>query len=269
MKTTIYHRNFHGKKRGVASAIGILFMVGILMTSIIPMFMYVNQVNNYYDMTVIEMRYEEEDKNNEDLRVYAYGTSATSINIWLKNDGAIPVNINRLWVERADLQKVMIFNSTNKPNNFTLQLPASSQVTLRGLSLTSVLAGDINENKFNVYAITDRGNKFASQTNTLSQSATGWETSSTEFMINIMVQSGSTEDFKFVVYNATTLDYINEKRIEDVHGTGYTIMNVPKDGLYLIECWKKQGGSYSVFVDEQSKLLTWDHPTTLVEFIYN
>ena len=229
--------------------------------------MYVNQVNNYYDMTVIEMRYEEEDKNNEDLRVYAYGTSATSINIWLKNDGAIPVNINRLWVERADLQKAIIFNSTNRPDNFTLQLPASSQVTLRDLDLSSALEST-NENKFNVYAITDRGNKFASQTNTLSQSGDGWETSSTEFMINIMIQSPSTEDFKFKVYNATSIEYIKEKRIDDVHGTGYTIINVPKDGYYLIECWKKTGAIYEL-VDQQNKLLTWDHPTTLVEFIYS
>jgi hypothetical protein len=268
MKTTKYHRSFHGKKRGVASAIGILFMVGILMTSIIPMFMYVNQVNNYYDMTVVEMRYEEEDKNDEDLRVYAYGANSTAINVWLKNDGAIPVNINRLWVERADLQKFIIFNSTNRSDDFTLQLPASSQATLRGLSLSCVLGGE-NENKFNIYAITDRGNKFASQTNTLSKSGNVWVTSSTEFIINILIQSGSTEDFKFKVYNATTLEYINERKIDDVHGTGYTVINVPTEGYYLIECWKKTGGVYSELVDEQSIILTWEHPTTFVEFIYS
>ena len=89
MKTTKYHRSFHGKKRGVASAIGILFMVGILMTSIIPMFMYVNQVNNYYDMTVVEMRYEEEDKNDEDLRVYAYGANSTASRIIASNPQGI------------------------------------------------------------------------------------------------------------------------------------------------------------------------------------
>ena len=34
------------KKRGVASVLGILLMVGILITSILPTFIYVNEVNN-------------------------------------------------------------------------------------------------------------------------------------------------------------------------------------------------------------------------------
>jgi len=265
-----YHKR---KRRGVASAIGILFMVSILMTSIIPMFMYVNQVNNWYDTTVVEMKIADDDRSREELGVYAYGASSTSISVWLRNSGAISINVSRVWAVRADLQKVLIFNSTNRPDNFTLQIPASSHVTLKGLDLTSVLALPLDENeninKFNIFAVTERGNRYSSETNTLAQSGSGWETSTMEFLINIMLQSASTNTFKLKVYNASVVpkEYVTEKIIENVHGTGYTLINVPKAGLYNITCDRKQGSNW-ILLDEKSKILTWTRPATWVEFGY-
>ena len=265
-----YHKR---KRRGVASAIGILFMVGILMTSILPMFMYVNQVNNWYDTSVVEMKMADDDRGSEELQVYAYGASSTTISVWLRNSGAIPINVSRVWAVRADLKKIMIFNSTNRPDNFTLQIPASSHVTVKGLDLTSVLTFPLvdneNVNKFNIYAVTERGNKFASETNTLAQSGSGWETSTMEFLINIMLQSASTNTFKLKVYNASVVPkvFVTEKIINDVHGTGYTLINVPKAGLYNVTCQRKSGNEWPL-VDEKSKILTWTRPATWVEFTY-
>ena len=125
MQRNGYHRR---RRRGVASAIGILLMVGILMTSVIPLFMYVNRVNNYYDRTVAEMKIADDDRGREDLEVYAYGASSTSISVWLRNKGAVPVNVSRIRVMREDLERIMIFNSTNRPDNFTLQISPSSQL---------------------------------------------------------------------------------------------------------------------------------------------
>lgn len=267
-------KRFHkGKRRGVASAIGILFMVGILMTSILPMFMYVNQVNNWYDTTVVEMKMADDDRSREVLQVYAYGASENAISIWMNNNGATSINVTRVWAVRSDLKKVLIFNSTNRPDNFTLQIPASSHETLKGLDLTSVLtfplASNENINKFNIYAVTERGNKIASETNTLAQSGSSWETSTMEFLINIMLQSASTNTFKLKVYNASVVpkEFVTEKIIENVHGTGYTLINVPKAGLYNVTCDYKQGSDWILF-DEKSKILTWTRPATWVEFKY-
>ncbi len=55
-------RSCRRKKRGVASVLGILIMVGILMTSILPTFIYVNEVNNYYDRAVVELKIVDEDR---------------------------------------------------------------------------------------------------------------------------------------------------------------------------------------------------------------
>ena len=257
------------RRRGVATSLGILIMVGILITSIIPMFLYVNEVNNYYDKTVVEMKIADDERSREDIEVYAYGANETAISVWLKNKGAVSVNITHIRVMRADLQKVIIYNSTNRPENFTLQISASAQETIVGLDLTPVL--EDGKNKFNIYVATNRGNSFASETNTLSQSGNGWETSVMEFLINIMIHSPSTQDFQFKVYNTTggsKDDPITEKEIENVHGTDYTMVNVPMAGIYNVTCYRRVGSVYSELVDEKFRTLTWSHPVTWMEFYY-
>lgn len=259
------------RRRGVATVLGILIMVGILITSILPMFLYVNEVNNYYDKTVVEMKIADDERSREDLKVYAYGHNATAISVFLQNKGSISVDVTHIRVMRADLQKVIIYNSTNRPENFTLQISASAQQTIIGLDLTPVLnLTDEEPNKFNIYVATNRGNSFASETNTLSQSGSGWETSVMEFLINIMIHSSSTEDFQFKVYNTTggSPVFITEKEIENVHGTDYTMVNVPMDGIYNVTCYRRTGGEYSDFVDEKFRTLTWSHPVTWMEFYY-
>lgn len=261
-------------RRGVASAIGILLMVGILMTSVIPLFMYVNRVNNYYDRTVVEMKIADDDRGMEDLEVYAYGGSSTSVSVWLRNKGSVPVNVSRIRVMRDDLERIMIFNSTNRPDNFTLQISASSQATITGLDLTDVLLFPLAsyelQNRFNVYVVTERGSKFASETNTLAQSGSGWETATMEFLMNIMVHSGSTETFLLTVYNATVDPkvYVTEKEMEVHVGTGYTIINVPKAGAYNVTIQNWKGSGWDPVFDEKSKILTWSHPVTWMEFGY-
>lgn len=258
------------RRRGVATSLGILIMVGILITSIIPMFLYVNEVNNYYDKTVVEMKIADDERSREDIEVYAYGFNESAISVWLRNKGAVSVNITHIRVMRADLQKVIIFNSTNRPDNFTLQLSASTQVTIKGLDLTPVL--EDGKNKFNVYVATDRGNLFASETNTLSQSENGWETSTMEFLINAMVHSSSTKTFLLTAWNATDHPkiYITEKElIVSALSTSYTIINVPGPGPYnvTIQWWKGSAWEDPPF-DEKSKILSYSHPITCVEFYY-
>jgi len=255
------------KRRGVASAIGILFMVGILMTSIIPMFMYVNQVNNHYDRTVVEMKNVDDERGREDLEVYAYGVDESSISVWLRNKGSVSVKVNHIWVIRNDLKKAKIFDSSNLPLELVKEIPASSIDTILDLNLEEVLATP-EENKFNIYVATERGNKFSSETNTLAQSVTGWNPSTVEFLINVMIHSGSTSDYRIEVYDITVdpepLEPITWKEIRIHVGTGYTIINAPSDGIYRIELYKSQGGW--IYVGAEERTLTWIHPATWVEF---
>ena len=227
------------KRRGVASAIGILFMVGILMTSIIPMFMYVNQVNNHYDRTVVEMKNVDDERGREDLEVYAYGVDESSISVWLRNKGSVSVKVNHVWVIRNDLKKAKIFDSSNLPLEFPKEISASSIDTILDLDLTDVLTPTLEENKFNIYVATERGNKFSSETNTLAQSVTGWNPSTVEFLINVMIHSGSTRDYRIDVWDITDSEnpeLVTQKEMRVHVGTGYTIINAPSDGIYRIEC---------------------------------
>jgi hypothetical protein len=150
---------YRKRKRGVASVLGILLMVGILITSILPTFLYVNEVNNYYDRTVVDLKIADNERNMENLEVYAYGHNETSVDVFIVNRAPLASNVTRIWVLNYTLQDAWIFNSTNRPD-LPLFLEASEQTTLR-LDFT-----DINEvgNSYNIEVTTERGNKFSSTT---------------------------------------------------------------------------------------------------------
>lgn len=258
------------KKRGISTVLGILLMVGVLFTSIIPIFMYVNEVNNYYDRTVVNMKISDDERSREDLTVYAYGKNATAINVFIKNSGSVSMNITRVWVIRADLKDLMIFNSTNRPDDFTLQLLASAQETIIGLNLAKIITWNTNLDYFNIFVTTKRGNKFSSSTNTLHRTEDGWETSTLIFQIEIIIQSSSNEHYKLTVYNSTIIPkvYITDKVVEDVHGSFFTIIDVPEAGAYNVTIQRREGQEYGVPFDERKRILTWSHPITIMEFRY-
>ncbi len=76
---------YHKKKRGVASVIGMIIIVGIMITSIIPTFIYINEVNNYYDRTVVDLKITDNERSMENLEVYAYGHSLTEVDVFIVN----------------------------------------------------------------------------------------------------------------------------------------------------------------------------------------
>ena len=149
------------KNKGISTVLGILFMVGILLTAVIPLFIYVNEVNNYYDITTIDMKIVDDKRSMEDLDVFAFGHNQTStaIDVFLVNRAPFSLNITRIWVIRTDLQKTLIFNSTNVVS-LPLQLRASTQATIENLNLVTILENETID-YFNIEVATERGKKYA------------------------------------------------------------------------------------------------------------
>ena len=159
---------YRRKRRGVASILGVLIMVGILITSILPTFIYVNEVNNYYDRTVVNLKIADEDRDYEDLEVHAYGHNATSVDVLIINRAPLASNITRIWVMNTTLQDAWIYNSTNRPD-LPLYLSASEQTSIR-LDFTGI---NSEGTSYRIEVTTDRGNKFSSATNPLTYTVGG------------------------------------------------------------------------------------------------
>jgi hypothetical protein len=174
-------------------------MVGILFTTVIPLFIYVNSVDNYYDTTVVNMGIADQERSMEDLIFYAYGKTDDEdedlINLFIINQGSITVNVVHVWVVREDLEETLVFTSQNvsipiNGEDLPLQINPSNQVAFGNLTVTSILDPDPNKNYFNVYITTARGNKFSSSTNPLHKNGGGWGTSGNWPWIDVRINSG-------------------------------------------------------------------------------
>ena len=265
----IRHVSRRRKKRGISTVLGILFMVGILFTSVIPLFMYVNEVNNYYDRTVVDLKIADQERSMEDLTVYAFGHNETAIDVFIINSGPISLNITHIWIMRKDLQDTLIFNSTNC-EDLPLQLIASRQATIENLTLTPIITGTESMDYFNIEVATERGNKYSSQNNPIHRISSGeWESSTQELQIQVIVKSDWGLDIYLVevegVDNSTSGFYDRTESFQ-LHGDFFTIFSIPKIGSYNVTVNAWQGGGYNRFVGESTAVLTWSHPNALRKF---
>ena len=248
------------RKRGVASVIGILLMVGILITSILPTFLYVNEVNNYYDRTVVDLKITDNERRLEYLEVYAYGHNDTSVDVFIINRAPLASNISRIWVLNNTLQDAWIFNSTNRPD-LPLYLGAAEQTTLR-LDFTNIKEEGCS---YIIEVTTDRGNKFSSNTNPLTFSGGEWQTGSMEFNVQIIIRSSQGNDrYLIQIYGPENhYDFVDSATVQ---GQFFSVFSVPQAGQYNITVQNiKGGGSYFVYTN-QTVVLSWVYPTAFCQF---
>ncbi len=252
---------YRRKRRGVASVLGILIMVGILITSILPTFIYVNEVNNYYDRAVVDLKIADEDRYYEDLEVHAYGHNQTTVDILIINRAPLASNITRIWVTNTTLQDAWIFNSTNHPD-LPLYLSASEQTSIR-MDFTGINA---EGSSYRIEVTTERGNKFSSTTNPLTYTVGGeWQTGSMEFNIQVIVQSSQGNDrYLIKIYGPENhFDFIDSATVQ---GQFFSVFSVPQAGQYNVTVQNIKGGSYYVPTNT-SVILSWIYPTAFCQFV--
>jgi hypothetical protein len=247
---------YHKKKRGVASVIGMLIIVGIMITSIIPTFIYINEVNNYYDRIVVDLKITDNERSMENLEVYAYGNSLTEVDVFIINRAPLATNITRIWVMNSTLQDAWIFNITNSDD---LYLVAAEQTTFT-LNFTGISMEGFS---YIIEVTTDRGNKFSSNTNPLTLTQEGWQTGTSEFKIQVLILSKvGSDDYRIDVNG---LDgYSDNIKVFGVQGQFFCLFDVPQAGDYNITVTSTKGTDYQV--GNTTVLLTWLRPTSFTSF---
>ena len=234
------------------------------MTSILPTFIYVNEVNNYYDRTVVDLKIADDERSKENLEIHAYGYNETWINVFIINRSPLAVNITRIWVMEPSLQNYTLFNSTNRPADLPYQMSSSEQVTF-ALDFSEI----ITFNGFMIEVTTERGNKFSSITNPLTydSGSNTWQTGTMEFHIQVIINSGPGNDrFKIEIrgLNETHYDWIDSGN--NVQGQFFSVFNVPLTGYYNVTASEKQGQDWSQ-IGNETVILTWIYPNAFCQFI--
>ena len=90
------------KRKGVSTILGTLIFIGILFTSVIPMFLVMKQADNIYAQKMHEMEKLDQTRDMESIEVYAYPIKdEDQIKISIENVGVVPAEIVRVWINNT------------------------------------------------------------------------------------------------------------------------------------------------------------------------
>ena len=214
-------------KSGMATVLGMLIFVGILFTCVIPLFLYINKVNSYYDRAATEIRQFDQDREGEWIDVYAYpsGDPPDKLNIYIKNLRPLSVKIVRVWINDDKF-------------NFSFQIRAMETRTMEPIEV-----GLTETKAFYIKVMTARGNAFSSFTNPLYYVADGggWS-GGTSFTIQIVIET--LPPLRQRVFHVTVADDMDPANVEffyeayvvkrALETTCFTAVTVPLDGDYYV-----------------------------------
>lgn len=264
MRRQTYPSRCHS--RGIAAIVGVLLMVGILYTTVIPLFLYVNQVNNSYDKTVVDMKTVDQERSMEKLEVHAFGHNSTTaeLDVFIISRCSIATNITRIWMVKMDLERVVLFDSTNH-TSLPLQVNPSHQGILHIPPISNLVANDT----YKIEVTTHRANKYAALTNPVKWTGTQWYTSVTRFEIEIIVE---TDKWGSEYYNTTIQgqgSHFNYtvRTSDPSHGNFFTILPVPFADMYEVTVYGTKGqNTYEVPPGKQLVSVNTAYPIALVSF---
>lgn len=224
-------------RRGISTVLGVLLMVGILFTTVIPVFIYVNSLNNYYDLTVVNMKIADQERSREEMEVYAWGRN-DSVDVYMINRGSMSLNVMRIWFMGTYLNKTLIFTSENESSPLPLQLIASSQetVTLSSSDFSTIIDADPDLNHFNIYVTTARGNKFPSRTNPLRYDE-GWIFASKPPWITVFIYSDQGDDNYRVTAVCEDSGKIYNREYYHINGYFSFVIDVTEFSSYNVTAW--------------------------------
>ena len=243
-------------KAGISTVLGMLIFIGVLFTCVIPLFLYINEVNNMYDRTVIEMKQFDEDRESEIIDVYAYplGESDTRICLYIKNKCPLPVTVKRVWINNYAFD--LSFNISSMQFNTTSPIDVS------------VLLPSEGTKDFRIKVTTTRGNIFASLTNPLEYTAEngGSWTGGVGFSINIVLTGTLWGHYNFKVSNASDPGQVFYSITEMMwwlsEQSYFKRVNLPGPGTYNVTI------SYLDYSKNEIKRLTLDDPSEWVFMNY-
>jgi archaellum component FlaF (FlaF/FlaG flagellin family) len=209
---------------------GTLIFVGILFTSVIPMYMVMRQADNVYAQKKLEITRADDDRGREDLWVFAYPDDVEDDQIYVNvaNKGTVPVDIVRVWVYDY---------------NFTVSESAiaSGNETQFG----PYIVGLTNDTSCFVTVTTERGNVFNSISGDLYYSDGTWYTPSLGVVVNIGNDQGK---YRIHIHSGTLTGPHVTGNDPDYESTSTEWNDVTKwfevtsEGSYVVEVWKKKTG---------------------------
>ncbi len=216
------------KRKGVSTILGTLIFIGILFTSVVPMFLVMKQADTIYTQKVHEAEIEDDERKREDLIIYTY-PDVQKIEVKVKNKGNVPVKIIRVWINDQ-------YNATN------MLIPSNSEAILGSFEVFGLEEGYTAD----VKVTTERGNVFYCVSGTLYYTGGGWST--TSYGICVIVHNPQGGEYQIQLLNVTegpdhwdVIYQSKSKEWDDVVAT--TPVSEPSPD-YQIDVYERKGANW-------------------------
>ncbi|MFH0748613.1 MAG: hypothetical protein V1915_01645, partial [Candidatus Bathyarchaeota archaeon] len=181
---------------------GTLIFVGIIFTSVIPMYLVMKQADAMYDKKIMEITRLDDERDRENIEAFVYPTAPNSANLLVKirNRCELAVKVVRLWI-----------NDVSSDWN-VLTLNSMSEVTLD----YPVTQPELNSYYTFKFA-TERGRVYPSMTGTLYYGDGKWET---EFLAIYVIISAPAVKFLINITRVLDEQVIYSEQVMNVGGSG-------------------------------------------------
>ncbi len=160
------------KKRGISTVLGTIIFIGIMFTSVIPMYLVMKQADTLYERKKLELARTDEEGAREFANVYVYPTGDTApdnLTVFMENICELNIKIKRIWI------------------NETIHPMESIVDSMGELNLGSYDVDPQNGSSFDVHVTTERGNVFEASSGAIIHDGMGWEVD--EKFINVLISS--------------------------------------------------------------------------------
>ena len=214
----------------MSTVLGMLTFIGVIFTCVIPMFLYVNEVDSLYDQTVYEMSNLDMERVQERIDVFAYPLNSSSdcLSVYIKNKCALDVKIVRVWAN----------NRYYEFSNVTAS--AMDNCSIQNLNVSQL---KVTDTLLLVKVTSVRGKSYSSVTNPLFWNGTSW-VGAIGLYVQVVIESARQGQQKYRV-EVTGPNGFNKASnvIKAPHENSvFLSVQVPYEGHYEITVRNVRGG---------------------------
>jgi len=234
----------HRNRRGISTILGVIIFVGLLFSSVLPMYLVMREADTIYDKEIFELRRLDDERAREKLYVYAYPASKkqyeNQLKIRVMNRCDLDIKILRVWInDDYIVQNTMVSSMMDKDlGTFTVAL--------------------IEGTYYSVKLTTERGNVLTSLLGSLYYLNGYWYTPELSICINIQNDQGQ---YKITVENTIIVPPFSYTWFSDgiIHYDFIKSVNVTESGTYTVRVYIKLKGEWRELVGSPVDVLL-DYP---------
>ena len=231
------------KRKGVSTVLGTLIFIGILFTSVVPMFLVMNQADTIYEQKKLERERLDEERAREELNVFVYPTGEIApgnLTLTVENRCELTVKIVRIWINDTihDQESIIKSMSPLELGSFDVSPPAGKNST------------------YDFRVTTDRGNLFEAGSGPIVYDGWDWEVDTK--MINVLISSSGVV---FKIYVTGPNDYDEYAQVWKIGGTAFKTFDITDNGNGVYHVTVKRGSN---IIHEEDVTMEWpDGPSVL------